>query len=301
MELRQLEYFVAIVEHGSFTGAAKALYVSQSALSKSVKKLEEELGTTLFCQAGQRTTPTDAGALLYEKGRLLLAEAARTRDLVANEMKGKQGRVRIATSCKRAYSVKVGTLAARFKSAFPQISLEFTEASPEWVKDSLMRRTADIGIIGEALDHILPTFDEHVLTVGDYFLAVHKDNPLVQKGSVRYADLVNEQLIQFPPSFHLPRMVQDGCEAAGFSPKVIMTATQPEFIFALVDQGLGVSVQPWPESENLVYGWGEWKNVVMLPFEDIQSKFSVKLITVKDTYISPAVQEFINFAASTQF
>ena len=49
MELRQLEYFVAIVEHGSFTGAAKALYVSQSALSKSVKKLEEELGTTLFC------------------------------------------------------------------------------------------------------------------------------------------------------------------------------------------------------------------------------------------------------------
>ena len=80
-----------------------------------------------------------------------------------------------------------------------------------------------------------------------------------------------------------------------------MTATQPEFIFALVDQGLGVSVQPWPEAENLVYGWGEWKNVVMLPFEDIQSKFSVKLITVKDTYISPAVQEFINFAASTQF
>lgn len=301
MELRQLEYFVAIVEHGSFTGAAKALYVSQSALSKSVKKLEEELGTTLFCQAGQRTTPTDAGALLYEKGRLLLAEAARTRDLVANEMKGKQGRVRIATSCKRAYSAKVGMLAARFKSAFPQISLEFTEASPEWVKDSLMRRTADIGIIGEALDHILPTFDEQVLTVGDYFLAVHKDNPLVQKGSVRYADLVNEQLIQFPPTFHLPRMVQDGCEAAGFSPKVIMTATQPEFIFALVDQGLGVSIQPWPEAENLVYGWGEWKNVVMLPFEDIQSKFSVKLITVKDTYISPAVQEFINFAASTQF
>lgn len=300
MELRQLEYFVAIVEHGSFTGAAKALYVSQSALSKSVKKLEEELGTTLFCQAGQRTTPTDAGALLYEKGRLLLAEAARTRDLVANEMKGKQGRVRIATSCKRAYSAKVGTLAARFKSAFPQISLEFTEASPEWVKDSLMRRTADIGIIGEALDHILPTFDELVLDTGDYRLAVHKENPLVQKGSVCYADLAKEQWIQFPPTFHLSRMVQDGCEEAGFVPQVTMTATQPEFIFALVDQGLGVSVQPWPEAEVLM-GVGEWKNVVMLPIEDIQSKFSVKLITVKDTYISPAVQEFINFAASTQF
>ncbi len=300
MELRQLEYFVAIVEHGSFTGAAKALYVSQSALSKSVKKLEEELGTTLFCQVGQRTTPTDAGALLYEKGRLLLAEAARTRDLVANEMKGKQGRVRIATSCKRAYSVKVGTLAARFKSEFPQISLEFTEASPEWVKDSLMRRTSDVGIIGEALDHLLPTFDELVLNTGEYRLAVHKDNPLAQKDSVCYADLINEQWIQFPPTFHLSRMVQDGCEAAGFSPKVGITATQPEFMFALVDQGHGISVQPWLEAEALM-GVGNWSNVVMVPFRDIQSLFSVKLITVKDSYISPAVQEFINFAASTPF
>lgn len=300
MELRQLEYFVAIVEHGSFTAAAKALYVSQSALSKSVKKLEDELGTTLFCQVEQHTTPTDAGAVLYEKGRMLLAEAARTRDLVANEIKGKQGRVRVATSCKRAYSVRVGTLAARFKSAHPQILLEFTEASPEWVKDSLMRRIVDVGIIGEALDHVLPTFDELVLDTGEYRLAVHKDSHLVQKGSVRYADLVDEQWIQFPPTFHLSHLVRDGCEAAGFTPKVSLTATQPEFMFALVDQGHGVSVQPWLEAEVLM-GVGAWRNVVMLPMEDIQSLFSVKLITVKDSYISPAVQEFIRFAASEPF
>ena len=300
MELRQLEYFVAIVENGSFTGAAKALYVSQSALSKSVKKLEDELGTTLFCQIGQRTTPTDAGSVLYEKSRLLLAEAARTRDLVANEMKGKQGRVRIATSCKRAYSTKVGTLAARFKSEHPQISLEFTEASPEWVKDSLMRRTMDVGIIGEALDHSLPTFDELVLDTCEYRLAVHKDNPLARKSSVCYADLAGEQWIQFPPTFHLSHMVRDGCEKAGFAPNVTITATQPEFVFALVDQGLGISVQPWPDAEVLM-GVGAWTNVVMLPIEDIQSRFSVKVITAKDSYISPAVQEFIQFAASARF
>lgn len=300
MELRQLEYFVAIVENGSFTGAAKALYVSQSALSKSVKKLEDELGTALFCQIGQRTTPTDAGSVLYEKGRMLLAEAARTRDLVANEMKGKQGRVRVATSCKRAYSARIGTLAARFKSAHPQISLEFTEASPEWVKDSLMRRTMDVGIIGDPLDHTLPTFDEVVLDTGEYRLAVHRDNPLAQRDRVCYADLAGEQWIQFPPTFYLSHMVQDGCEKAGFLPNVTITATQPEFMFALVDQGLGISVQPWPEAEMLM-GLGTWSNVVMLPMEDVQSQFSVKVITAKNTYISPAVQEFVRFAASVQF
>jgi len=300
MELRQLEYFVAIVENGSFTAAAKKLYISQSALSKSVKKLEDELGTPLFRQVDQRTTPTDAGAVLYEKGKLLLAEAARTRDLVSNEMKGKQGRVRVATSCKRAYSAKVGSLAARFKLAHPQIALDFVEASPEWVKDSLMRHTADVGIIGEALDHVLPTFDEVVLDKGEYRLAVHKDNPLIQKGKVCYADLAEEHWIQFPSTFHLPRMVQEGCEAAGFTPRVSITATQPEFMFALVDQGCGVSVHPWIEAEILM-GMGNWKNIVMLPIEDVQSLFSVKLITVKDSYISPAVQEFIRFASTEPF
>lgn len=300
MELRQLEYFVAIVENESFTAAAKRLYVSQSALSKSVKKLEEELGTPLFCQVGQHTTPTDAGALLYEKACLLLAEAERTRDLVANEMKGKQGRVRIATSCKRSFLPRVGSLLARFVKEYPQVFLDLNEASPEWIKDSLMRRNIDVGIIVEPLDFVLPTLDSIVLSRGDYRLAVHRDNPLVKRSSVRYADLAGEQWIMYRPTFRLSQMVQAGCEAAGYSPKVLLTATQPEFMLSLVSLGFGISVQAWPEDE-LEGAVSEWSNIVVLPLEDIQSQFAVKLITLRDGYISPATRAFTDFAAGNNF
>lgn len=296
MELRQLEYFVAVVDNGGFTGASKQLYVSQSALSKSVKKLEEELDTPLFFQAGQRTTPTAAGALLYEKGKLLLAEAARTRDLVSSEMKNKQGRVRIATSCKRTFMPRVGSLMARFVKEYPEVFLDLNEASPEWIKDSLLRHNLDIGLIIEPLDVDLPGLDTLVLFTGDYRLTVHADNPLARRGSVRYADLANEQWIMYRPTFRLSQMVQAGCEAAGFTPKVLLTAAQPEFMLSLVSLGMGVSVQAWPDME-LEGTVPSWNSIVALPIEDIQSRFAVKLITVQGSYLSPATQAFMSFAA----
>lgn len=300
MELRQLEYFVAIVETGSFTGASKQLFVSQSALSKSMKKLEEELDTTLFFQIGQRTTPTDAGALLYEKGRLLLAEAARTRDLVASETKLRQGRVRVATSCKRSFLPRVGSLLARFAKEYPQVFLDLNEASPEYIKDGLLRRSIDAGIIVEPLDVVLPALDTLVLSRGDYRVTVHADNPLARRESVRYADLAGEQWIMYRPTFRLAQMVQAGCAAAGFSPKVLLTASQTEFMLSLVSMGFGISVQAWPEGE-LDGSVPAWSNIVALPLEDIQSQFAVKLITLRDGYISPVTRSFMDFAAANPF
>lgn len=300
MELRQLEYFVSIVDNGSFTGAAKQLYISQSALSKSVKKLEEELDTPLFFQAGQRTIPTDAGALLYEKGRLLLAEAARTKDLVTSEMKSKQGRVRVATSCKRTLLPKVSDLLARFAKHYPQIILDLNEASPEYIKDNLMRRNVDVGIILEPENVALPGLDATVLFRGDYRVVVHADSPLAKRQSVRYADLSEERWIMYRPTFRISQMVQAGCEAAGFSPKVVLTASQPEFMLSLVSQGFGVSVQAWPDME-LDHGVPSWSNIIALPLEDVQSQFAVKLITLQDGYISPAVKSFAEFAANAPF
>lgn len=300
MELRQLEYFVAVVEHGGFNEAAKRLYISQAGLSKAVKKLENDLGVALFCQVEQRTTPTDAGMLLYEKARFLLAEAAHARDLVLSEMKRKQGRVRIATSCKRTYFQKVGRLAARFQKMYPQITLEFTEASPAWVRNALLRGNADVGIIGEALGFSPPEFDEIILDRASYMLAVHRDNPLAGKESVSISELADENWILFPPSFHLFKMVNQSCDEVGFTPKIIFTATQPEFIYAMVDEGLGISIHPWPKCE-AECGLQPWDNVVMMPISDFMDQFSAKLITAKEKYLSPAAKTFIEFVMSDQF
>ncbi len=301
MELRQLEYFVAVVENGSFTSAAKSLYVSQSTLSKAVKKLEDELGVPLFIHRQNMTTPTDAGALLYEKGRLLLMEALRTRELVSGEVPGK-GNIRVGTSCKRGFQLQVSNLMAKFVQTYPGVFLDLNDASPEYIKDELMRHNLDAGIIVEPMNSSLPTFDTRVLSRGDYRVALPANHPLAGRASLRYADLAHERWIQYRPTFRLAQMVQAGCEAAGFTPKVVLTSSQTEFILSLVNLGYGISIQAWPKEEQADDRTVRvWENVVFLPLEDIQSQYAVKLITVKDSYLSPATRTFLDFASAHTF
>ena len=301
MELRQLEYFVAVVENGSFTSAAKSLYVSQSTLSKAVKKLEDELGVPLFIHRQNMTTPTDAGALLYEKGRLLLMEALRTRELVSGEVPGK-GNIRVGTSCKRGFQLQVSNLMVKFVQTYPGVFLDLNDASPEYIKDELMRHNLDAGIIVEPMNSSLPTFDTRVLSQGDYRVALPANHPLAGRASLRYADLAHERWIQYRPTFRLAQMVQAGCEAAGFTPKVVLTSSQTEFILSLVNLGYGISIQAWPKEEQADDRTVRvWENVVFLPLEDIQSQYAVKLITVKDSYLSPATRTFLDFASAHTF
>ena len=74
MEIRQLMYFIQIVKSGTYSAAAKQLYLSQPALSKAVKHLEEELGAKLLVQGDKRSEPTDVGRVLFERGQQLIRE-----------------------------------------------------------------------------------------------------------------------------------------------------------------------------------------------------------------------------------
>jgi DNA-binding transcriptional LysR family regulator len=96
VELRQLEYFLAVVEEGSFTAAAARLYMVQSSLSASLLSLERELGTELFIRGRRGTDLTDAGRALLEPARAALADTGRARDAVAEVRGLLRGSVRIA-------------------------------------------------------------------------------------------------------------------------------------------------------------------------------------------------------------
>src|SRR5437763_4983385 len=83
MDLRQLEYLVAVVDHGGFTRAADALFVAQPSLSQGVRTLEAELGVPLFHRLGRRVELTSAGEALLEPARRMLRDATTARAAVA--------------------------------------------------------------------------------------------------------------------------------------------------------------------------------------------------------------------------
>lgn len=112
MERRQLEYFVAIVEHGGFTHAARALRVAQPSLSRAIGKLEHELGVALFHRVGRNAVLSNAGELMVERARLVLRDMDALRATAQAVGTSAAGRVDVAATSSSALEPVISTVAA---------------------------------------------------------------------------------------------------------------------------------------------------------------------------------------------
>src|SRR4051794_29436136 len=138
MDLRQLEYVVAVVDHGGFTRAADALMVAQPSLSQGVRTLENELGVDLFHRLGRRVALTAAGEALIDPARRMLRDAATTRAAVAAGAGLQAGRLDLAALPTLAVD-PLAPLIGTFRAAHPGISVHVTEPEEGHVVSDLVR------------------------------------------------------------------------------------------------------------------------------------------------------------------
>ena len=146
MELRSLRYFIAVLEAGSLSRAAGALYVAQPALTAQIKKLEEELGTQLFERSHVGVTPTAAGLQLYHDARKLLSDASAMRERLQRTPDGPEGSVTVAVPFLLA-SLLLGPVLARLKQTHPRIRVFVIDDLSLMVRKAMVERRADIGIL----------------------------------------------------------------------------------------------------------------------------------------------------------
>ena len=146
MELRSLRYFIAVLEAGSLSRAAVALYVAQPALTAQIKKLEVELGTQLFERSHAGVTPTAAGLQLYQDARKLLSDAAAMRDRLQRPPEGPEGSVTVAVPFLLS-SLLLGPVLARLKRTHPRIRVFVIDDLSLMVRKAMVDRRADIGLL----------------------------------------------------------------------------------------------------------------------------------------------------------
>lgn len=193
MDLHLVTYFVAVVDHGGVTKAARALYISQPSLSQAIRTLERRLGTTLFDRTGRRLTLTDDGRTFETAARRILADVDRAKQKVAAVRDLESGRVEIVTFS--AFSLHpVVELVRRFRTRYPGILVRVSDADgPSGVHAALRRGDAEIGVTDLSVEHagmITIPLDEQELV-----LAMHPDlaaglpDP-VPRGRVRDVPLV---------------------------------------------------------------------------------------------------------------
>lgn len=152
MDLRQLRYFVTIVESGSFSRAAELLYVAQPALSRHVRELEEEFGCALLVRSARGISPTDSGRHLVQRAKALLAEAAGLRDEVRGIEACPSGPVvvGIPTSLGPLLSVP---LALQVRQQLPEVQLRLTEGLSGHMREWLQDDKLDLGLLFDCEGH----------------------------------------------------------------------------------------------------------------------------------------------------
>lgn len=151
MDLRQLRYFTAIVEQGSFSKAATKLRVAQPALSQHLRHMEDEFGVALLHRGTRGVVATEAGERLLERARTILAEFADLRDYVRGETVAPAGEVRIGLPGTVSEQFSVPLIEAA-KERYPAVRIRIAEAMSGFVLDWLRKGEVDLAVLYSTSD-----------------------------------------------------------------------------------------------------------------------------------------------------
>jgi DNA-binding transcriptional LysR family regulator len=155
MELRHLRYFTAVAAHGSFSRAANNLHLTQPALSRQVKDLEDELGVPLFVRGTNAVTLTEAGEIFYEDARDLLARADQAIQRVRGEARSEVLRVGYGPSLTAGIMPRA---LERFQNAVPRVRIELEDLTPREIADKVRDGLLDLVIAPISIENLIRGF-----------------------------------------------------------------------------------------------------------------------------------------------
>ncbi|GGY01194.1 LysR family transcriptional regulator [Streptomyces hiroshimensis] len=257
MELRQLRYFVAVVEEGGFTRAATRLHLAQPGLSAQVRRLEKELGQPLLDRSGRSVTLTEAGRAVLPHARAALAAADAVRQTVDEYAGLLRGRVTLGVvSGATSHAFDVASLLADFHDAHPAVEIALTEDTSERMQAALLAGELDIALLGPTEETPPPGVSFRMVIDTPLAAAVASGDPLLAPGgtrpapapadrtSVHLADLRDRPLICLPRGTGVRAALERACAQAGFRPRVAFEAAAPHVLAQLAARGLGIAVLP---------------------------------------------------------
>jgi len=289
MELLQLEYFKAVAESGHVTETAQRWNVTQSSVSRTIQRLEEDLGTPLFDRVGRSVRLNDFGrAFLYRVERALLELEQGKREL--HDMASLEtGFVTLAVNTAGTLPGILGL----FRQKHPNTQFHVSMVESSEMVLLLKKGNVDLGlssspVADEAIDCTIVLRDRIVL-------AIPKDHRWAGRTNVHVSELKEERFVGVKTGYGTRDLTDVLCRAAGFLPQYTFEGNEPARIGSLVKAGLGVAFVPeasWDTDEPCVY----------LDLMDDRFIREIALLRPKGHYISKAAEEFqdvvLNFFVS---
>ena len=235
MDIRTMQYYLAVVREGTISAAAEALHVAQPSLSRQMKELEEELGATLFERGNRKITLTEEGMVLRKRAEEMVRLMQMTEEEISQVKNHVSGSVRIGAGESWSFHY-LSRAAAELSAEHPDIRFHITSGDTQDLMDELNNGLIDFALIFTEVDHTL--YQSLPLPAEDCFgVLMRKDHPLAEKEAIRFSDLKDYPVIvsrAAEPYFSGTKDLSDLTVAATYN--LIYNAS------LLVEDGLGIAI-----------------------------------------------------------
>lgn len=242
MDLRQLEIVRRVAETGSFTAAARALNVSQSAVSRQVLQLEEELGEPAFLRLGRKVRLTTAGQSLLDLSRRVLADIQDTTRGIRDEQQSPAGTLHLGGGMTVCLHV-LPALLKEFRRRQPRIEVKLTTGSTAQLLERLRSGALDVGLLTlpvEGADLVqVPVIREELL------LVMPPSHKLARTRRLAPADLHKQRWVLFERGSSTRRVIDEMFRVHGIHPRIVMETENVEILKALTMIGMGLTIVPY--------------------------------------------------------
>ncbi len=239
--LRQMEYLVALAETGQFVEAARRSSVSQPALSKQVREVEDALGVELFERARPHVLLTDAGEDIVERARRILSS---TRELInAAKLYGGQptGTLKLGVIPTIAPYGLPGLL-SKVRENFPDVAFEIQELQTDTLLERLRSGSIDLGLLAQPFEN--QGLSGPDLVFEPFVFVAPADHPLSVHESIKPHEIAGASLLLMEDGHCLRDQARDVCALAGAPPGTTVTAASVTTLVRMVESGLGATLLP---------------------------------------------------------
>jgi DNA-binding transcriptional LysR family regulator len=244
MELRQLAYFVAVVDEAHFTRAAERLRIAQPAVSQQIRRLESELGERLLHRDRRTVALTSAGEALLPYARAALAQVEHGRQAVAALRGLVTGQLRVGLVMPLPDRRVIRAIGA-FGRKYPGIELALMEDETDALLDGLATGDLHTAFLGLGPGQEVPASLQAIVVAREpAVLATHPSHPLASRRSVPLSAMRDEPVVTATRESRLRTVLETVCREAGFAPRIVAETSDLNVMVQLVAEGVGVALMP---------------------------------------------------------
>lgn len=288
IDIRHLEYFVEVARQQSFSKAAVTRHVSQSAISKMIKDLEIELGTSLFNRTSKYVQLTDTGIIFLDQAQQIVFMFQNLTTEFKNKIKTEKGEISIGLLPITSSTI-FAELLGEFKKKYPQIQINLSEYGSKKVAIAIQDGTLDAGVICIVPDNHY--FDSLPFSTDPLCVIVSSQNPISQLSSIQLSSLSNESFVLYSKDFSLHDEIINQSRNVGFSPNVIFETSHLDLMTQMVAANMGIAFLPSAVCKGL-----DTTRIVSVPLTQPQIIHSMSIIWKRGRTMSHATRLWLQFA-----